>query len=161
MIRVDFEGRERGLDTTRIMFKDAMGIQSYTGVSIGDWQDGLEFPVEKGGDGEPDKVLNPPPEWLKYVAALYWLMLRQNGEVAVIGEVDFDPFGFYAAYVQALGRRVAELRAEKAEKAAAPDPIQPGLSPPGDQLSPALSSPTATTRKPRARRPEPEAATGS
>lgn len=82
-------------------------IQSYTGMSINAWEKSLE---------EIDK-----PEFLKSLAAVYWLMLAQNGETAPIAEVDFPMRKFIDAYGDALA---ADLEQRKAA-AAVPEP-EPG-----------------------------------
>jgi hypothetical protein len=153
---VEFEDVKYELDTARIRLQHAMAIQLYTGLSIGDWQDSLEFPRDEAGN-----ILNPPPEWLKSVAALYWLMLAQNGRAEPIADVDFDFSGFYGQYVLALGRRWQQIQAERAAAEEA-DPTQPSpTSPPEDPPSTGPSTPTDTTPPPRARRGAVTAATGS
>ena len=140
-MKVAFEGRERELDPGRVTFRQALAIQKQTGMSLADWEDSLDF--KAGPDG---KVINPPPEWLTSVGALYWLMCAQNGEEADPDRMDFDVTGFLQAYYAALGAEVARLKAQ-----APPDPTRPPpmtLSPPGDPLPSAPATPTDTTPPP-------------
>lgn len=141
-MKIEFGGRDWDLDTAHVSFRQALAIQKQTGMSVADWEDSLDFKEDDEG-----KVLNPPPEWLVSVGALYWLMLAQNGEDADPDTMEFDWTGFLQAYFTALAAEIARL---KAAKAAEPDPTQPSPttpSPPGDRPSPGPATPTATTRK--------------
>lgn len=133
---VTFEGRDWQADPSRLRLQQGYVIQAFTGMSVGDWQDSLDFRTDQDG-----KLVNPPPEWLRSVAALYWLMCDQNGVQQPIADVDFEVEPFLAAYLQGLA---AELERVRAEKAARPDPTSPPQSPGGPPL-PAPSTPTVTT----------------
>ena len=141
---VEFEGRTWQLDPTHVRLQQAMVIQSYTGMSIGEWEDSIEVRGETGPDGQ-ERIVNPPPEWLKSVAALYWLMLAQNDVKKPIAEVDFDFGEFIVALVVATAR---ELERVRAQAAAAPDPTSSPSSPLGAAASPVPVSPTAMTPVP-------------
>lgn len=146
---VDFEGRQWELDTERVRYQHAMVIQSYTGMSIGEWEDSIEVKEKVDADGEPTGELeNPPPAWLKSVGSLYWLMLAQNEVKTPISEMDFDFGAFIVALMEGM---VAEMERRKADKAAEPDPTSPPRSPKGGPPSRAPSTRRATTRTPRAR----------
>lgn len=139
-MKIEFGGRDWQLDTVNISFRHALAIQAQTGMSIADWEDSLDF--KKGDEG---KILNPPPQWLKSVGALYWLMAAQNGEAPDPETMDFDYIGFLQAYFAALSAEIARL------KAAAPDPtrLSPTTpSPPPDPPSPGPPTPMATTPAP-------------
>lgn len=140
-MKVEFEGRTWELDPSRLRLQQGYVIQAFTGMSVGDWQDSLDFKTKKDADGN-DVLLNPPPEWLKSVAALYWLMLSQNDVKTPIDEADCEVEAFLAAFMKAM---MAELEKRKAE--AQPDPTSPPLSPGGPPSSvPAI--PTVTTLTP-------------
>lgn len=139
---VEFEGRTWELDPSKLRLQQGYVIQAFTGMSVGDWQDSLDFKTGKDADGN-DVLLNPPPEWLKSIAALYWLMLSQNGIKTPIDEADCEVETFLAAFVQAM---MAELEKRKAE--AQPDPTPPSPttpSPPAVPPSPVPAIPTVTT----------------
>lgn len=141
-MKVEFEGRIWDLDTQGYSFAHAVKIQKFTGMSIGDWSDSLEFKKDEAG-----KILNPPPEWLVSVGALYWLMLAQNGEDVPLGEdMHFDFQGFLGAYFTALGAELDRLKAQAEPDPTVPPPTIPG--PPGDPGSTAPATPTATTPQP-------------
>jgi hypothetical protein len=157
---IDYAGTRYELDTSHISFKHAMVVQSYTGLGIDAWLESTGFEV----DAETQTVKNPPPEWLKAIGAMYWLMLAQNDVKAAIAEIDFDVQDFYQAYLTGamadLERALAEAKA--AEAADPTKPSQP--SPPDDPPSTGPSTPTGTTPTPRARRAaaeDPAASTGS
>jgi hypothetical protein len=152
-VKVSFEGREYGLDTGHMSFRHALEVQKQTGMSIGDWEDSLAFHKDPD-DPEGKKWLNPPPEWLVSVGALYWLMLAQNGGAPDPDGLDFDWQEFLSAYFAALS---AELDRLKAEAAPEPDPTSPAAAPVPASTVP--STRTATTRTPRGS--EEGAATGS
>jgi hypothetical protein len=158
-VKIEFDGRQWELDNTKIMVRDAMVIQLYTGLSIGDWQDSLAIPRDPDAGEGTIAFLNPPAHWLKSVIGLYWLMLAQNDVRAAIDEVDFDYTAFYQTWLNARLDLVMKLRAER-EVAAKPDPTSPAPSPPPGPPSPEPATPTATTRK-RPAPPLAEAATGS
>lgn len=143
-MRIDFEGRTWELDPSRVQFQQAMVIQSYTGMSIGEWEDSIEVRAEVGPDGK-ERVINPPPEWLKSVGALYWLMHAQAGDKIAISEMDFDFGAFMVALMVGTAREVERVRAEEAGK---PDPTSSPSFPLGDPLSPAPPIPTAMTPMP-------------
>lgn len=135
-MKVEFEGRIWDLDTARYSFRQALAIQAQTGMSVGDWEDSLDFKRDDAG-----KILNPPPEWLVSVGALYWLMLAQNGEEPDPATMEFDFTGFLSAYFAALMAEFDRLKA-----GAGPDPTVPPpmtLSPPGDPGWSAPATPTA------------------
>lgn len=140
-MKITFEGRDWDLDTEHIRFQHAMGIQSWTGMSIAGWEDSLDFETDEQGN-----VKNPPPEWLKSIGALYWLMLAQNDVTTPIADVDFDLSGFLEAFMAALA---AEIAQRKADAAPEPDPTPPP-SPAAAPPSPAPSTQTATTPMPAA-----------
>jgi hypothetical protein len=135
-VRITFEGRDWELDTAHVRLQHAMTIQLYTGLSIGDWEDSLLFKADKDGN-----IANPPAEWLKSIAALYWLMLAQNGEKVPIAEVDLDFSEFYVVFLKAIA---AEIERSQAEAAAKPDPTSPLPSPRSEVPSPAPPTPMAT-----------------
>lgn len=140
-MKVEFEDRTWDVDTEHIGFRQALAIQKQTGMSIGDWEDSLDFKRD-----DERKILNPPPEWVNSVGALYWLMLAQNGEEADPDTMDFDLYGFLQAYFAALMAELGRLKAQ-----AEPDPTVPPpmtLSPPGDPGWSAPATPTATIPPP-------------
>lgn len=146
-MKVEFEGLTRDVDTAHISFRQALAIQAQTGMSIGDWEDSLDFKKDDAG-----KIRNPPPEWLVSVGALYWLMLAQNGEEADPGTMEFDFTGFLSAYFAALMAELDRLKAQAEPDPTAPSPMT--LSPPADPGWTAPATPTATIPQP----PAPEGA---
>ena len=143
-MKVEFDGRTWQLDTEHIILRHALEIQEQTGLGILEWHEAL-----MRARGEDGKLVHSQRTWLLSLAALYWLMLAQNGEDTDpddLGDLDFAQFA--SAYIDA---RTAEFAARKAE--AEPDPTSPP-GPPDDPPSPP-GSPTATTRTHRARPPVP------
>lgn len=143
-MKVSFEGAEYELDTGHISFRHALEIQRQTGMSIGDWEDSLSFRKDPD-DPDGKKFLNPPPEWMTSVGALYWLMIAQNGEPPDPSAMDFDWQEFLAAYFEALSAELDRLTAKPEPE---PDPTSPAAA--GDQASSPRSTRTATTRRPPA-----------
>jgi hypothetical protein len=151
---VSFEGRAWELDMNHVRLQQAMTIQLYTGLSIGAWEDSIAVSEERDGDGKPTgKLVNPPPEWLKSIAALYWLMIAQNGVTTPIAEVDFDFPAFLAAVMEAMANEIARLRADAAAKAgeAGPTALPPSPAAPASPEPPTLP---ATIPQPPAQPPE-------
>jgi hypothetical protein len=143
-VKITFEGREWELDTTRVSYQQAMVIQMYTGMSIGEWEDSIDVEEETDAEGKPTgKLKNPPPEWLKSIGSLYWLMHAQAGDKIPIADMEFDFGGFMTALMAGMA---AQLEQAKAEAAAGPDPTLPSSpsSPTEDPPSPGPGSPTAT-----------------
>jgi hypothetical protein len=132
-MQLEFQDRTWQLDLTDINLKPAMVIQAYTGMPVGDWLDSLND--EADPDGKITKRAANQPGFLKSFAALYWLMLWQNGEPTPIGDVDF-PVGAFSEVLRAATN--AEAPAEP--EVAASDPTQP---PPVWEPSPEPSSPTS------------------
>ena len=128
---IEFEDRQWSLDEGSLRLRQAEAIQEFTGLSVADWEDTLNS--WRGKDGKP---ANPPKEWARSVAALYWLMLSQNGEQVLIADVDPDITGFLAAYLKGLK---AELEMRRPE----PDPTRPPRSRKGGQSSGKRSVPKA------------------
>lgn len=140
-MKIDFEGREWSLDEGSLRLRQAEAIQEFTGLSVANWEDVLNF--RRGEDG---KLVNPPKEWARAVAALYWLMLSQNGEKTLIADVDPDITGFMAAYLKALE---AELEMRTPE----PDPTRPPRSRKGGQSSSKRNTPPRTRDRPEKEEP--------
>jgi hypothetical protein len=132
---ITFEGRDWEIDLQRVRVRQAMVIQLYTGMAIGEWEDSIMPEVE----GET--VKNPPQSWMQVLTALYWLMRAQNGVTEPIDDVDFEYPKFFEAFVTAMAR---EIRQRKAAEAAAPDPTFSPSSQPGDPPSPAPVIPIPT-----------------
>jgi len=154
---VDFEGRRWTLETARISYRHAMGIQSHTGMAIGDWQDTITGFAD---DGQGGVKVELKAAWLPAIGALYWLMRMQNGDPVPFDDLDFEVTPFYNAFLDGLGAEIQKLldEAKAAKEAEAGPTPPPPPSPQGDPPSGAQSSPTPD-RKPR---PAPaEAATGS
>lgn len=150
-MKVTFGDREWALDVNHVSYKHAMGVQSHTGMSIGDWLDQLDF-VKTSEDGD---ILNPPAEWLKSMGALYWLMRAQNGETVAFADVDFDVQAFTVAYVRAVSEEISVLLEE--QRAQQQGEGEPDPTPPSPTASPASrtsATPKTTTRTPRARQPK-------
>jgi hypothetical protein len=144
---IDFEGREWELDMEHVRFQHAMVIQSWTGMSIGEWEDSIDVKERLDADGKPTgELVNPPPEWLKSVGALYWLMLAQNEVRTPITDVDFDFPAFLVALMEATAARLERAKAAAEEAAGRPDPTSPARSPKGDRPSRAPASRRVTTR---------------
>jgi hypothetical protein len=155
-VNVEFEGRTWALDTARISFKHAMGIQSHTGMAIGDWQNTVTGMAD---DGQGGITVEMKPEWLPAIGALYWLMRMQDGSPVPFDDIDFEVTPFYNAFLNALSAEITKLLAEQKAKKAAADADPTGVpepSPPDGPPSPAPSLPTPTLARPPA-----EAATGS
>lgn len=144
-MRIEFESRVWDLDPTHIQFQQAMVIQSFTGMSIGEWEDSIEVTAEKDPVTGEERVINPPPEWLKSIGALYWLMHAQAGEKIPISEMDFDFGDFMLALMAGTARELERVQAEAASK---PDPTSSPSSQLGDQPSPVPAYPTAMTPTP-------------
>lgn len=134
---IRFEDRDWQFDLAHVRVQQAMVIQLYTGLSIGDWEDSLDFEADEQGN-----IKNPPASWLKSIVALYWLMRSQNGVTEPIDSTDFEYALFLVAFAEGTA---AELERLKAEAAAKPDPTSSPSFPLGDPLSPAPVSPTAMT----------------
>jgi len=146
-MRIVFEGREWGLDMNSVRYQHAMVIQSYTGMSIGEWEDSIDVAEKLDAGGKPTgKLVNPPPEWLKSVGALYWLMLAQNEVKTPIAEMDFDFPAFLVALMEGTQAELDRAKAEAAEAGQRPDPTPPGRSPTADRPSPAPATRRVTTR---------------
>jgi len=136
-VKIEFGGRTWDLDTAHISFRQALGVQKQTGMSIADWEDSLDFKKDDAG-----KIRNPPPEWMVSVGALYWLMLAQNGEEADPDTMDFDWMGFLQAYFAALSAEFDRLNVTP------PPPLDPTSPAPAGPASPIRSTRPATTRTP-------------
>jgi len=151
-----FEDAEWELDLTRVSYQQAMVIQLYTGMSIGEWEDSIDVKEKTDADGNPTGELeNPPPEWLKSVGSLYWLMRAQAGDKIPIAEMDFDFGGFVAALMEGLAAELERSRLEAAARADAaerpdPTPLSSPPSPRGGRQSRAPASRRAGTRQPPA-----------
>jgi hypothetical protein len=154
-LKIEFEGETRSLDIEHISYKHAMAIQRLTGMSIADWQDSLDFKATPDG-----KIVNPPPEWLPSVAALYWLMHAQNGTELDWDDLDFDFAAFFAVffttYVADLDRRLEEAKARKAA-----NPPRPRGRKAAGTASRTSATRRTTTRTLAPSPPEEGAATGS
>ena len=154
-MKVDFGGRSWELDLTDIDLKPAMVIQGYMGMSLRQWgeclqDDEVPDPDENGNPVLDDegrvrtKVLSAAdkPEFLRSLAAVYWLMLAQNGETCPIADVDFKVGAFADAVFDAMAAELeAELEAEQARQAREPEP-DPTLPPVVSAPSPEPSSPS-------------------
>ena len=143
---IGFEDREWSLDEGSLRLRQAEAIQEFTGLSVADWEDTLNSWRDQDG-----KIRNPPKEWARSVAALYWLMLSQNGEQVLIADVDPDITGFMGAYLKGLK---AELGRPEPE----PDPTSPPRSPKGGQSSGKRSAPKAQRPPGRQEKEEPSTA---
>lgn len=141
-MRIEFQGRTWELDPGHVKFQQAMVIQSYTGMSIGEWEDSIEVKAQKDPVTGEERIVNPPPEWLLSLGALYWLMLAQNDVKTPIADIDFDFGEFMLALMEATAAELARANAQAASK---PDPTSSPSFPLGDPLSPAPVSPTAMT----------------
>lgn len=128
---IEFEGRQWSLDEGSLRLRQAEAIQEFTGLSVADWEDALNSWHDQ--DGKP---ANPPKEWARAVAALYWLMLSQNGEQVLIADVDPDITAFLSAYLKGLQGELEMRRPE-------PDPTSPPRSRKGGPSSGKRSTPKA------------------
>ena len=142
-MKIEFEDQVWDLDLTHVTYKQAYAIQLFTGMSIGEWEDSIE--VGEDEDGNP---VNPPPEWVKSIGALYWLMRSQGGDKIAFDDMDFEFGPFLVAVMEGMA---AELERVKAERRDEPDPTSPPRSRKAAPRSAARGSRTATTRRPRAR----------
>lgn len=137
---VDFEGRRWTLETARISYKHAMGIQSHTGMAIGDWQNTITGMAD---DGQGGVKVEMKAEWLPAIGALYWLMRVQNGDPVPFDDLDFEVHPFYNAFLDGLGAEIQRLldQAKAAKEAEAGPTLPPPPSPQGAPPSEVPSSP--------------------
>lgn len=156
---VDFEGRRWTLETARIGYKHAMGIQSHTGMAIGDWQDTVTGFAD---DGQGGVKVELKAAWLPAIGALYWLMRMQNGDPVPFDDLDFEVTPFYNAFLDGLGAEIQKLldQAKAAKEAEAGPTPPPAPSPPGAPPSMAPSPPKPRKTVP-AENAEKEGGTGS
>lgn len=142
-MKVEFDGRTWQLDVSDINLKPAMVIEAFVGRPLGEWADSLT--TEYDGDGAVTRDPSREPGFLRSVAAMYWLMLAQNGEVKFtptgadpgIADVDF-PLG---AFSQAVGDAMLADAAALAAQEPAGNPPDPTPLPAAYQRSPEPSSP--------------------
>lgn len=85
MAVVHFEDKDYDFDIEAMDLAQARAIKSQTGLSIRKLMDGL-------GDFDPEAM-----------AALYWLMLKQNGVTVDIRKVNFKVLEFAEALGEAFG----------------------------------------------------------
>lgn len=102
MAVVHFEGQDYNFDLEDLDLAQARSIKRQTGMSIGKLLDGLS-------------ELDP-----EALAALYWLMLAQNGKVTDINKVNFKVMEFGKALGDAMGDEEAEENPTEAEPEPAP-----------------------------------------
>lgn len=129
-MKIDYDGQVYDLDIEAITLKQAMVIQSYTGMSV------MTLFDQVGKDEDS-------PEQLKAIAALYWLMCNQAGEQFPIADMDFPLLKF----LQAL---LAGLTAETPAAAEGEGEGEAGPTVPGEAPSP---SPPARRNQARNRSP--------
>ena len=87
---VQFEGQEYQFDIEALDLSEARYIKRNAGLSIKGLMDGLS-------EMDPDAL-----------SALYWLMLKQNGQVQDIGKLNFPLLKFAEALGDAYDRAEAE-----------------------------------------------------
>lgn len=131
-IPIEWEGETYRLDLARFTVKQAIVIEGYTGMKLAALLDQIG---DLGGDADP-------PDLLKIMVALYWLMRAQAGKKEPIADADFELIPFVTALSAGLA---ASGLAEDAEDE--PDPTPP--SPPPGRPSRGPSTRPATTRKRR------------
>ena len=90
MAVVHFEGQDYNFDIEALDLAQARSIKRQTGMSIRKLLDGL-------ADLDPEAL-----------AALYWLMLAQNGKATDISKVNFKILEFGVALNDAMGDEEAE-----------------------------------------------------
>lgn len=133
-IPIEWDGETYRLDLARFTVRQAMVIEGWTGLKLA----ALLDQIGDLGGGED------PPDLLKIMVALYWLMRAQAGKREPIADADFELIPFVTAFTAGLA---ASGLAEEAGDEAGPDPTPP--SPPPGRPSRAPSTPRATTRKRR------------
>jgi hypothetical protein len=124
-VKIDYDGEVYDLDLEAITLKQAMVIQSYTGMSV------MKLFERVAADEDS-------PEQMKAIAALYWLMMNQAGRQFPIAETDFPLLKFLQALLAGM---VTEAPAQ-ADAEAEPGPTGPSPAPsasPPVLLSPAPS----------------------
>lgn len=133
-VPIEWEGETYRLDLGRFTVRQAMVIEGYTGLRLAVLFDQIG---DLGGDADP-------PDLLKVMVALYWLMRAQAGKKEAIADVDFELIPFVAAFSAGLA---ASGLAEDAGAEDEPDPTPP--SPPPGPTSRGPSTRPAATRKRR------------
>jgi len=108
---IEFAGKEYQYDPAMIDMTVGMRIKEHTGQGMRSWEKSID-------DGDP-----------KALQALYWVVLRQNGENVPLQTLNFSLQEFYSAVAVAAAKELTAQLLAKQEAALAaggdePDPTE-------------------------------------